>query len=54
MGRKSSALLGLKGFDKGMMTGMILIDRQKAFDTVDHDVLLQKLYAIGFPKHTVN
>ena len=36
------------------MTGMILIDLQKAFDIIDHDVLLQKLYAIGFPKHTVN
>ena len=45
----------LKGFDKGlMMTGMILIDLQKAFDTTDHDVLLQKLYAIGFSKHAVN
>ena len=37
-----------------MMTGMILIDLQKAFDTTDHDVLLQKLYAIGFSKHAVN
>ena len=37
-----------------MMTGMILIDLQKAFDTIDHDMLLQKLYAIGFSKHTVN
>ena len=36
------------------MTGIILIDLQKAFDTIDHDVLLQKLYAIGFSKHTVN
>ena len=36
------------------MTGMILIDLQKAFDTIDHDVVLQKLYAIGFSKHTVN
>ena len=38
----------LKGFDKGMMTGMVLIYLQNAFDTIDHDVLLQKLYAIGF------
>ena len=44
----------LKDFDKGMMTGMILIDLKKAFDTIDLDVLLQKLYTIGFSKHTVN
>ena len=44
----------LKGFDKGMTTDMILIDLQKPFDTIDHDMLLQKLYGIGFSKHTVN
>ena len=37
-----------------MMTGMILIDLKNAFDTIDLDVLLQKLYTIGFSKHTVN
>ena len=26
-----------KGFDKGLMTGMILIDLQKAFSIIDHD-----------------
>ena len=36
------------------MTGMVLIDLQKAFDTIDQELLLQKLYAIGFLKHTVN
>ena len=30
----------LTGFDKGMMNGMILIDLQKAFDTIDHDTFL--------------
>ena len=36
------------------MTAMIMIDLQKAFDTIDHDTFLQKLCAIGFSKHTVN
>ena len=31
----------LKYFDRGLMTGMILIDLRKAFDAIDHDVLLQ-------------
>ena len=44
----------LKGFDQGLMISMILIDLQKSFDTTDHDILLQKLYAIGFSKHSVN
>ena len=36
------------------MTSMILIDLQKAFDTIDHNILMQKLYAIGFSKQSVN
>ena len=33
---------------------MTLIDLQKAFNTTDYNILLQKLYAIGFSKHSVN
>ena len=43
----------LKGFDNGLVTGMILIDLQKAFDTINHDILLKKLGIIGFSNHTV-
>ena len=43
----------LKGFDDGLLTGMILINLQKAFDTINHDILLKKLSIIGFSDHTV-
>ena len=43
----------LIGFDNRLVTGMILIDFQKAFDTINHDILLKKLSIIGFSDHTV-
>ena len=43
----------LKGFAEGLLTGMILIDLQKAFDTTDHDILLQKLKAIKLSESTI-
>ena len=43
----------LKRFDEGLLTGMILIDLQKAFDATGHDILLQKLKAIKFFESTI-
>ena len=35
--------------DKQMYTGMILADLQKAFDTLDHGVFLEKNIIFCFP-----
>ena len=32
---------------KGLYVGMVLIDLQKAFDTVDHEILCKKLKSMG-------
>ena len=43
----------LKRFEARKSTGMILIDLLKAFDTLDHQILLKKLKCIGFSPETV-
>lgn len=40
--------------DNGLYTGMVLIDLQKAFDTVNHKILACKLKAIGLDNVSVN
>ena len=37
-----------KGFDSGLLTKMILNDLQKAFDTIDHKMLIEKMKCMGF------
>lgn len=33
--------------DQGLYTDVILLDLQKVFDTVDHNILVSKLRAVG-------
>ena len=39
----------LSAMDKGQLTGAVFIDLTKAFDTVDHSILLSKLCSLGVP-----
>ena len=43
----------LEVFDKGLLTGIIIIDLQKAFNTTDHEILLPKVKAIRFSESTI-
>ena len=43
-----------KGFDSGLLTGMILIDLQKAFGTIDHNILLLKMPSLGFLREVID
>ena len=43
----------LENIDKGLVTALILMDLSKAFDTLDHGILLTKLVKYGFDPHTI-
>ena len=40
-----------KGMDNGFISGIVLIDLKKAFDTVDHAILCQKLELYGLQRN---
>ena len=43
----------LNGADNAKHSGIILIDLQQAFDTLNHTILLEKMNCIGFSNKTV-
>ena len=42
-----------KGFESGLLTGMVLIDLQNAFDTIDQNILIKKMSFLGFADETI-
>ena len=40
--------IGRKNLDKGRKSGALFVDLSKAFDFLQHDLLLAKLYSYGF------
>ena len=43
----------MTSLNSGLLTWMILIDLQKAFDTINHDILLKKMASLGFLNHSI-
>jgi isopentenyl phosphate kinase len=45
---------GLKGIDQRKVTAVVYLDMSKAFDSVIHEILLNKLKAIGLSPSAVS
>ena len=43
----------LENIDKGLLTGLIFLDLSKAFDTLDHSIMLDKLTSPGMNRSAV-
>ena len=55
----SSCILNLldtvyKNVENNKLTGVIFLDLKKAFDTVDHNILLNKLRKLNIHEHSLN
>ena len=44
----------LNVIDDGKMIGVVLVDFKKAFDLVDHDILMSKLEFYGIKENTLS
>ena len=43
----------LENIDKGLLTGLIFLDLSKAFDTLDHSIMLDRLTSLGMNRSAV-
>ena len=43
-----------EGIDRGCTVGMLFLNLAKAFDCVDHNILLEKLWHLSFKAGTVD
>ena len=42
-----------RGVELGFVTVLLMFDFSKAFDTIDHSILLERLYNLGFSQNTI-